>query len=251
MKRFPLVLCLLLSQASIALWAAPLDGNSGKDSLGVPGMANDTAKICKAPSKRIPIKPTTDFDQRFSFIRGQSVNIWGQRGGILLKDELKLGVGVYYMNDTRLNSRQIPGAPTSHYSKTSLIFGTAYIEPFLLRKKYWELSLPFEVGYGKASSKVYSQYGDVFLRTNTRDFLPTGAGLSLSLKFPPIGRFRPTSWVGINFLAGYRYCPLRSVFKTDYDGAFWSISGALFLDRISDDYRAWKRRRKCGLTPTS
>jgi hypothetical protein len=208
------------------------------------GWSQSCADTVKPKPRHITIKPTTDFDQRFSFIRSQSVNIWGQRGGILLNDWLKLGVGGYYMDDTRLNSnRPSNGAAETHYSKTSLIFGTAYIEPFLLRRKYWELSVPVEAGYGKADSKVYAETGDISLRASSRNFVPTGAGLSLSLKFPPIGRFLPTSWVGINFLAGYRYCPLASIYKTNYDGAFWSISGALFLDRISDDYKAWKARR--------
>jgi hypothetical protein len=204
---------------------------------------SQVADTVKPTQSHVTIKPTTDFDQRFSFIRSQSVNIWGQRAGILLNDWLKLGVGGYYMNDTRLNNRISKVSPAVHYSKTSLIFGTAYIEPYLLRRTYWELSVPFEAGYGKADSKVYAQTGDVLLRANTRNFVPTGAGLSLSLKFPPIGRFKPTSWVGINFLAGYRFCPLQSVYKTDYDGAFWSISGAIFLDRMSDDYKARKKYR--------
>jgi hypothetical protein len=196
------------------------------------------------PPRKISIKPTTDFDQRFSFIRSQSVNIWGQRGGILINEWLKVGVGAYYMNDTRLNTRKATILPSQHYSETSLIFGTAYIEPFLTRRKYWELSVPLEVGYGKTNSKVYQETTETLVRATSRGFLPTGAGLSVSLKPPAIGSFKPTSWIGINFLAGYRYCPLSSVFRTDYNGAFWSISGALFLDRIFDDYRCWKLKRK-------
>jgi hypothetical protein len=197
--------------------------------------------VCK---KHASIKPTTDFDQRFSFIRNYSVNIWGQRGGILLNDKWKFGLGAYYMNDTRMNARNIRGlANPNQYIKQNLIFGTGYVEPFLIRKKYWELSVPFELGFGKAGSGTYESSNDVLIRTRTKDFIPTGAGLSLSLKFPPIGHFRPTSWVGVNFLAGYRYCLLENVFKTDYDGAFWSISGALFLDRIFDDIRAKKQRK--------
>ncbi len=228
---------LFLTMASSA-WSMVVKENGG-----------DTVRACLDSARaahHTRLKPTTDFDQRFSFIRSQSVNIWGQRGGILINDWLKVGVGGYYMDDTRLNSRiSSVNTQSQHYSKTSLIFGTAYIEPFLLRKKYWELSVPVEAGYGKASSKVYAETGDVFIRASTRNFVPTGAGLSFSLKPPAIGRFKPTSWIGINFLAGYRYCPLQSVFKTDYDGAFWSISGALFLDRISDDYREWKMHRAC------
>jgi hypothetical protein len=148
------------------------------------------------------------------------------------------------MNDTKMMSRRFGISNPNHYLKQSLLFGTAYIEPFLLRRKYWELSVPFELGYGQASSKVYETSNDLFLRSNSKPFLPTGAGLSLSFKLPAMPHFKPLSWIGINFLAGYRYCLLENVFKTDYDGAFWSISGAIFLDRVSDDIKAWRKQRK-------
>ncbi|HXC06808.1 MAG TPA: hypothetical protein VNZ86_18750 [Bacteroidia bacterium] len=192
----------------------------------------------------VSIKPTTDFDQRFSFIRNNSVNIWGQRGGILLNEELKVGVGAYYMDDAKISSRNTNPTIGGRYVKQSLLFGTAYVEPFLLRRKYWELSVPFEIGFGKANSKVFETSNDLFLRSTSRDFLPTGAGLSLSFKLPALPHFKPLSWIGINFLAGYRYCLLQNVYKTDYDGAFWSISGAIFLDRVFDDCRTWKKNRK-------
>jgi hypothetical protein len=215
--------------------AAQASCPSGADTLKP---LKDSTSVCK---HHTTVKPTTDFDQRFSFIRNYSVNIWGQRGGILVNDEWKFGLGAYYMNDTRMNARV---TNPSHYLKQNLLFGTAYAEPFLIRKKYWELSVPFEIGYGKAGSSTYESANDELIRTRSKDFIPTGAGLSLSLKFPSIGRFKPTSWVGVNFLAGYRYCLLENVFKTDYDGAFWSISGALFLDRIFDDMRARKRAKR-------
>jgi hypothetical protein len=192
------------------------------------------------------IKPTTDFDQRFSFIRNNPVNIWGQRGGILINDWLKVGVGGYFMNDTRINIKRqgFQGNVTKRYLKQSLLFGTGYVEPFLIRRTYWEISIPVEAGYGKASSSFYRTSNDVFIRSNSKDFIPAGAGLSFSFKLPALPNFKPLSWIGINLLAGYRYCLLQNVYKTDYDGAFWSISGAIFLDRISDDCKAWKRKKK-------
>jgi hypothetical protein len=230
-----LVFLLLAFQISMTLSAASLEG---ADSLKP---AKDSSAVCK---HHISVKPTTDFDQRFSFIRNYSVNIWGQRGGVLVNEEWKFGLGAYYMNDTRMNARGGAGAVNpNRYLKQNLIFGTAYVEPFLIRRKYWELSVPVELGFGKAGSDTYESSNDVLIRSRTKDFIPTGAGLSLSLKFPSIGRFKPTSWVGVNFLAGYRYCLLENVFKTDYDGAFWSISGALFLDRIFDDVRAHRKNK--------
>jgi hypothetical protein len=235
------ILILLLTVQSVCSGSSFGDKNLKGDSLQT---HSDTSHV--KPKHHLTCKPTTDFDQRFSFIRNQSVNIWGQRGGVLFNDELKVGLGAYYMDDTKMKSTRITsvtGIP-QRYLTQSLIFGTAYIEPYILRRKYWELSVPFELGYGKSSSKFYETSDDAFVRSKSKDFLPAGAGLSLSFKLPALPHFKPLSWVGINFLAGYRYCLLENVFKTDYDGAFWSISGAIFLDRASDDIKAWKLKRK-------
>jgi hypothetical protein len=244
-RGFPVVV--LLAMVLLCRIGDAYAGGSAGDTLRADSLntfRNDSGNV-KA-HRKTTVKPTTDFDQRFSFIRNQSVNIWGQRGGVLLNEEWKVGVGVYYMNDTKMLSRQIvsAGGIPSHYLTQSLIFGTGYFEPFLLRKKYWELSVPIELGYGKASSKVYETADDVIIRTNSKVFLPTGAGLSLSLKLPSLTHFKPLGWVGINFLAGYRYCLLENIYKTDYDGAFWSVSGAVFLDKVFDDVRSWKRSRR-------
>jgi hypothetical protein len=237
---FALLLFLLLNNQEIRGAKHSIYPDGKKDTTLV--QASDT--IHAISRRHTTIKPTTDFDQRFSFIRNKSVNIWGQRAGILLNDHLKVGLGAYYMNDTKMMSRRFGTGNSNRYLKQSLLFGTAYIEPFLLRRKYWELSIPFELGYGQASSKIYETSNDLFLRSNSKPFLPAGVGLSLSFKLPALPHFKPLSWIGINFLAGYRYCLLENVFKTDYDGAFWSISGAIFLDRVSDDIKTWRKQRK-------
>lgn len=196
-----------------------------------------------AHHKKTSIKPTTDFDQRFSFIRNSEVNIWGQKVGILINEEWKVGIGGYFLKD-KLQERRLfnPSFP-NFYVNRNLYFGTAYFEPFLFRKSWWELSIPFEAGFGKTILTYYNVSNDVQFDTKTKYFFPTGVGLSLSLKLPTGKRFKPLRWVGINFLAGYRYDLVEHIYNTDYDGAFWSVSGAIFLDRMLDDYRGWKAKR--------
>ncbi len=199
-----------------------------------------------AIKKRIrTIKPTTDFDQRFSFFRNSQVNIWGQKVGVLINDEWKVGVGGYFLKDkfegVKLNTN-ISNTPSNVFINRNLYFGTVYFEPFLWRKPWWELSIPFEMGVGKTTLTYYYVTDGEQFDTRIKYFFPTGLGLSLSLKLPPGDRFKPFRWVGINFLAGYRYDLDEHVYNTDYDGAFWSISGAIFLDRILDDYRGWRKK---------
>lgn len=195
-------------------------------------------------TRHVTIKPAFDFDQRFSFITDKRVNIWGARAGLLINEKFKIGSGIYFLND-RLRSTTVDTGDASLYSgKRDLYFATVYYEPFFFRFRYVELSLPIEAGFGKSVFHVYNRNSGELLQTDNRFFLPTGAGLSLSFKLPPIGRFKPTRWVGINFLAGYRYCVLENYFQTDYDGLFWSVSGAIFLDRVTDDCRQWKHARQ-------
>lgn len=202
--------------------------------------------------KKYTFKPAFDFDQRFSFIRKKEVNIWGIRAGVLVNDKFKVGMGAYFLND-HLKSYAVDSTGTSLYHATrDLYFGTVYYEHFLFRFKFVEFSVPLEAGGGKSVFLVYDNATGMQLDRQVKFFLPTGAGLSLSFKLPPIGRFKPTRWLGINFLAGYRYCLLQGQlenlfphrFETDYNGWFWSISGAVFLDRVTDDYKEWHQKRR-------
>ena len=205
----------------------------------------DTSSLLQSiPRKFFSLKPTTDFDQRFSFFAGSKVNIWGQKAGILINEELKVGIGGYFLKDKLKGDKLYNSTTPDFYVKRNIQFGTVYIEPFLVRRSWWELSMPFEMGFGKTVLKDYALKNDSLIASGKKFFFPTGVGLSLSLKLPPGDRFKPFRWVGINFLAGYRYDLDEHVYNTDYDGFFWSISGAVFLDRVADDYKEWKTKKK-------
>lgn len=201
----------------------------------------------------ISIKPSVDFDQRFSFIRGSTVNIWGERAGIVINEKFKTGLGVYYLGDRlKYNKVDSLGNPL-YYGNRHLYFGTVYYEPFLLRRNLWELSVPFEIGFGKSYFRVYDTYTKKLVKTTIKDFIPIGTGISLSFKCPPLFGFKPVRWIGLNGLIGYRYDLgtlaaqqgiLSDNYKTAYNGMFWSISGTIFLDRATDDIKAWKKKKK-------
>ncbi len=203
------------------------------------------------PKKKNTYKPAFDFDQRFSFIANKKINIWGYRGGVLVNEKFKVGFGAYFSKDKFKSISIDSGGSPTYYGFRDFYFGTAYFEPFIFRYKFLEFSLPFEIGAGKSVFKAFDNSTNAQVSRVARYFVPTGAGLSLSFKLPPIGRFKPTRWFGINFLAGYRYCMFQGQleklfpqrFDTDYNGMFWSVSGALFLDRVSDDYKVFHHKR--------
>ncbi len=195
--------------------------------------------------KKSNIEPAFDFDQRFYYFQHRWANVWGYREGLLINEKFKVGVGEYYMNEN-VSGPPIPknintDLPLSHNQK--LYFGTAYFEPFLYRREYFETSLVFEGGYGRtvntfqnpASGFVYDHYN--------KYFIPAAAGLSINVKFPAFFGWRAFRWFGINFVTGYRTSLWQGDIVHDYSGYYWSISSAIFLDRIFDDLRGRKHKK--------
>ncbi|MEO5684126.1 MAG: hypothetical protein ABIQ88_15895 [Chitinophagaceae bacterium] len=193
------------------------------------------------------IKPTTDFDQRFYYTAGERQNVWGYRIGAIINDKYKLGIGGYYMN-----RKQELGVPATTLSRTAaaplsirqqLYLGTVYYEPYLMRRKYWETSVVFETGYGRTVSTADVQEdGKTSTKTNAL-LLPLGAGLSVNFKLPALFHIQCFRWIGINAMGGYRASVYQEDKQYSYNGTYWSLGGAIFLDRMLEDFHAWKKHR--------
>ena len=199
------------------------------------------------PLTRHSIQPTTDFDQRFYHVNGEKQNVWGYRIGILVNEKYKLGLGGYYMNRT---TDLQPEA--TQYGRTTaaaiafnkkLYLGTVYYEPFLLRRSLWETSLVFETGYGRTVNYTEDKNDSRPVNKNNAALVPVGAGLSLNFKPPVLFNLRCFRWIGVNAMAGYRAAVYQQDKQYNYDGAYWSISGAIFLDKMLEDYRGWKQQK--------
>lgn len=192
------------------------------------------------------LQPVLDFDQRFSFIKNTPVNIWGYRIGVMVHQKYKVGIGGYFLND-RVDSRRTDstGMPYFTYNR-KLYFITGYFEPFLIRKKYWESSILAEIGIGKNEENLLRTTDNYQLHEPNRYFIPAGIGLSVNLKCPVILGITPTSWFGINLLIGYRKSLFAKELRTPYDGMFWSVGTAIFLDKAVVDVSHWLRKKQRG-----
>jgi hypothetical protein len=193
------------------------------------------------------IKPATDFDQRFYYVPGNRQNVWGYRVGVLINDKYKLGIGGYYMNEKNYGALAPPplgrtNTGTQTYQQR-LYIGTVYYEPYLLRRNLWEMSLVFETGYGRSVNYYVDETNSTVTGRKNTVIVPAGAGLSLNLKLPPLFHIQAFRWFGINAIAGYRKIIYQEDKTYNYNGAYWSLSGAIFLDRILDDYHSLKKRR--------
>ena len=204
------------------------------------------------------IKPTGDFDQRFSFIgnNNKDVNIWGYRIGLLVNDRFKVGIGGYTFKanfDAKRDSVRLRTRTVTSISQVSqtIYFGTMYLEPYLIRRRRWEMSLLVELGYGTAtidstnSNKVYvGRNITTNSTTNTikEPFVPIGMGLSFNLIIPDKKGWHFLTYFGLNAIVGMRTVILDSDFKQNYDGFFYSLGTAIYIDRIFTDISGKRKK---------
>ena len=178
----------------------------------------------KAPSHLHSIKPTTDFDQRFYYLPGETQNVWGYRVGVLINDRYKLGIGGYYMNKTvDLGVPSTPLTRTNLNPQTlhkKLYLGTIYYEPYLMRRKLWESSLVFETGYGRTVNYMVDKTNDKIAENNNALLVPAGIGLSVNLKLPPLFHLQCFRWIGINAMSGYRTSIYLQDKQYNYNGTY-------------------------------
>lgn len=236
MLRFLVFVLLLVSAARPSLSAQPVD----------------PADTLRPGQNERPDKPKVivETDQRFFYFKdaGQPllqnpVNVWGARAGLLLPSNVKLGLGYYFTN-------QPINEPWGDYqvSYRRLRYATVYAEPYFFRRRFWELSALLEVGLGAARYDLLGTGTPETARQRTMA-VPLSAGLSFSTKFPPAFGIKPLRWFGVNFMTGYRYTLHEPVpvGPSTLNGVYYSISPAIFLDRIYQDIGSWRKgRRRAG-----
>ena len=216
-------------------------------SSAVNAQISDSIRIIKRESvsnkKRLSLKPAGDFDQRFSFIGNEGVSIWGYRIGLSVNDKYKVGIGGYFLKQELSGIKlDATGIPINQLTK-SLYYGTIYYEPYLFRRKRWEMSMVFELGYGKAELDSSNKIRGRFLtKTEKQDFVPAGMGYSVNFIIPDIKGLHFLTYIGINGMIGLRKAVFNSDLKYNYDGWYWSIGTAVFLDKIFTDLSVKKKR---------
>lgn len=196
-----------------------------------------------------PKKPRfiAELDQRFFYFKDRrqplfsnSTNVWGGRAGFLLPSNIKVGAGYYFTN------HDVAEPWDGHQIiRRRLNYATAYVEPYFFRRTYWELSAPIEVGVGSVRYQ-FDNVDETLSHTVQTTVVPLSVGVSVSLKFPAVFNFKPVRWFGVNLITGYRYtlydeAPTQRV---TLNGLYYSISPAIFLDRIYADYEVWRKKHR-------
>lgn len=236
-NRLLIYFCLYLSSPlgfSHSFAASPFtDSTLEKSTVIAPRISLERKKI---PS----IKPTGDFDQRFEHVGNQMISVWGYRLGVLVNDKYKVGLGGYFYNQLEAAGTVNKNGQSEMAIKKHASFGTIYFEPYLLRKKRWEMSVVVEAGWGVVNTDSVALYPEKSTALHTSQHIfPVGAGLSTNLIMPEIRGLHFLTYFGINGMAGIR----KTVGQTG-SGVYWSISSAIFIDRIFTDIKYGSSKKK-------
>jgi hypothetical protein len=200
------------------------------------------------------VQPSADFDQRFYYTSAEKQNVWGYRMGVQVNEHYKLGLGAYYMNKkySLAGHEDVAGYRVAQtITQRQLYLGTVYYEPFLLRRRLWEASLVMETGYGKMVNCFTDNADSSRYSKSSTALIPAGAGLSLSFKPPALRNLFFLQWIGINLMGGYRMAVWQQDKQYTFNGAYWSLSGALFLDKMIQDIRMRKVKKQRNRQPAA
>lgn len=189
----------------------------------------DSIKIARPK----PIRPQFKFDTRTTVYENQKLNMFGYDAGILIKDKLRLTVGYYRIDDelpkhTEVNSVEMK---QTIYVRC----GTINSELMYLKKRFFSLGFPLEIGLGHYRLKKISVI----------DGIESGRleGVVAFSNFGLAGTFTPIRWFGLKAMVGYRKAILTSNKQFDFNGIFSSIGLNLDLHEIIRDFKMYKLQK--------
>jgi hypothetical protein len=202
---------------------------------------NDTVKF-KAPKFRFFAPDSSafkrafsfQFDNRNSFIRNSPVNIQGIGIGYALSPKFKVGIGAYKINNqyhrkvTRAGPKVNPNIITDLY----LYYFTPNVSYTFFENRWFEFSIPFEVGYGYAYTTSENVITQKTARSHQTDyFVPAEIGLA--------GTFKLNRWLGFSASAGYRKLVWQTsaTTKDGFDGYYYNSGVNVYFGTILKDIK--------------
>ncbi|MGQ0828557.1 MAG: hypothetical protein ACT4ON_09200 [Bacteroidota bacterium] len=179
-------------------------------------------------------RPQFKFDTRTTVFEKQQVNIYGYDAGIMIKDKLRLTLG-YYRIDDNLPKEQLTGELKTKQN-LRMHSGTMNLELNYMRKRFFSLGFPLELGVG--------QY---ILKNLTVDPIPHESsrisGYTVFSNFGLSGTFTPIRWLGLKGMVGYRKMLVASHKEFDFNGVFSSIALSIDFQEIIKDIKMYKLKK--------
>lgn len=175
------------------------------------------------------LRPYLNADSRNSFNPTNLTNISGLQYGVRVNEFHTFGIGLYTLS--RFSTNNTPIDAVSKINRLGYV--NVFYEYILLNKKYYRVTLPFEVGAGGFQGRsldTLSTYTYI-----SKIFMPLGAGAKFIVK--------PIRWVGISTMIGYRYIPYKQNLL-DYDGLYYSLGIWVDFRQIYRDIKYYGVQKK-------
>lgn len=177
------------------------------------------------------LRPYGNIDNRPSFLRNRPSNFSGYQLGVIVNEHHTFGLGFYQLNTaTRRNSPVKAG-----YQLRNLRYTTVFCEFKLLNKTYYQVNLPFEVGYGTYRALYTDTLRFIYQNPVRPSFLPLSAGIKI------IGK--PVRWVGLSIMVGYRYF-IQEETILEFNSLFFPIGVWIDLRQVYRDIKYYGFQKK-------
>ncbi len=218
---------------SIALVKKINEQNSAIDSL-TKKLVKDSSYIYRF--KRI--RPFLNIDNRNSSINGAPVNFKGIQFGVILNEINTLGLGFYAISQVSQKPRTASDGTITADKNINMNYMTFFYLHSFIEKKYIDLNFPLEIGFGGYKITYSDHITKNVYKTYQGGIIPLGFGFQVILK--------PTTWVGISILGGYRLViGGRKESKEHFSGLYSSLGLTFDIRQIYRDikYRGFVRKR--------
>jgi len=231
MPRYIYVLLLSLLQTILFAQTLTPQNQHIKDSLTAQLKA-DSTHIYRSQKYR----PYINLDQRNSFIRKQSININGLQLGVLINDRHVFGFGGYVI--TSSSKSQVKTKTEKNISVNSNLnmdYGTFFYQYTIIDKRFWEFDIQSELGFGIYDYKFNDPNTNKLLAERKAGFLVGGIG--------PLLAFKPTKWLGIIGMVGYRFTSEKNA-NLNFNGFYYSYGAWFDVRQIIRDYKFYLVKKR-------
>ncbi len=181
------------------------------------------------------VRPQFRVDNRSIFFKGQMLNSNGLDAGVLLKEKLRLTLGYYWLNDN-LDTYRITENNMELNRNLDLKYGSINTEFIYKKTRFISLGMPLDFGFGKNSLQYKNPATGEIRSHQSGLIILTDFGLSATLK--------PTRWIGIKGIVGYRKTLFNEVKNFHFDGLFTSIGLAIDIREIVKDVQMFQLKKK-------
>ena len=165
-----------------------------------------------------------------SFVADKGANTFGYKGGIEFNNRVKMGFGYYKLTSDIIKPLHLTydGKDTTQNAELDMSFYSVSFEYIFYNKDPWQLSVPFNLGFGKSYFWYYT--------TNTSggyDKEQTDKqGVSLITLNADL-QYKIIKWVGVGGGLGFRLMLKdNSNISENFNSVIYSLQVRIFVDEI-------------------